>query len=334
MNSGNLPYQRCLIPNIPEDVQHTLRDVTNFFLIPLDILLASMSFISNFLVVTAVMRTRSLQHPSLLLLCSLSVTDLLWAMFAIVKNSVRFTHDGFCPEKLGGIFKGFQMLCFMSTLSNLAIISRDRHHAVNKPWWYRNHMTRSRVVKQASVIWLFSVIFAGLVCAAEYFPVFSLPSRVLGSSIYVICIVVMVFSYVGIFVAGRRQRKSLQQQGNRMLATLKREKKLANTVGLILIVLCCTFLPALLAPLVMINLHFSPSHFTSFGPFYKVLLTLNGLVNPLLNFGRNKDIRKAVHGLIGCPHRAGRVLPRIAEGQENHSNILQDMATEIPLEQC
>ena len=60
-------------------------------------LLAFLSFISNFLVLTAVVRTRSLQHPSLILLCSLSITDLLWAIFTVVRDIKRVTHEEFCP---------------------------------------------------------------------------------------------------------------------------------------------------------------------------------------------------------------------------------------------
>ena len=40
-----------------------------------------------------------------------------------------------------------------------------------------------------------------------------------------------------------------------MRTVLKREKKLANTVGLILLVLCLTLLPAVMVPIVL--LHFS-----------------------------------------------------------------------------
>jgi len=61
--------------------------------------LASLSIISNFLVLTAVLRTRSLQHPSLLLLCSLSITDVLWAIFSIVNDTKTLMHEEFCSGK-------------------------------------------------------------------------------------------------------------------------------------------------------------------------------------------------------------------------------------------
>ena len=308
MESGILPYHRCLIPNIPKDVQHLLYDVINYGVIPLDILLASLSIIFNLLVLTAVLRSKSLRHPSLLLLCSLSITDLLWAAFSIFKGMVRLTQDDFCPSEIivqSGA--GFGGLCYISTIGNLAIISKDRHLAVAKPLWYRSHVTRSRVVKQASAVWLFSVMMSGMIQASVYYPVVDRPAQILVSLFYVICIIVMIYSYIGIFIASRRHRRMMHDQHqSQMHATLRREKRLANTVGLIVILLCLTLLPALISPLVLVILGPSASAtFLPFRPFYSVFITLNGFFNPLLNFGRNEDVRRAVRGLIRRPQCVG-----------------------------
>ena len=108
-------------------------------------------------------------------------------------------------------------------------------------------------------------------------------------------------SYVGIFISNKRQRQTIHQHGGHMLTALRREKRLANTVGLILIVLCCTFIPALSIPLILAILGFSTADLLPFRPFYALFITLNGLLNPLLNYGRNKDVRRAVRLLITCP---------------------------------
>ena len=93
INSESLPYQGCLISGISEDAQHTAREVTNYIIVPLDMLVAVLSLLTNGLVLTAVIRTRSLQSPPLLLMCSLSITDLLWALFSIVRGTVRSVYD-------------------------------------------------------------------------------------------------------------------------------------------------------------------------------------------------------------------------------------------------
>ena len=179
-------------------------------------------------------------------------------------------------------------------MGNLAIIRRDRYLAVSKPWWYRSHVSHSRVIKQASLVWMLSVI-NGILVFASYSPI------IIIFLYYTICISVIIGSYVGIFIANRRQKQAIHQHGGQMSVTLKREKKLANTVGLILIVLCFTFIPALISPLIFAILGYSSLEFLPFRPYIVPFLTLNGLLNPVLNYSRNKNIRRAIRGLSGCP---------------------------------
>ena len=283
-------------------------------------LLALLSMTCNCLVLTAILRTRSLQHPSLLLLGSLSITDVLWAIFTIVKNTVTFTLEDFCPEELGATGQGVAVLCMISTLGNLAIISRDRFLAVSKPWRYRHRATRSRVVRETSVIWSLSLIMAGIVACGVYFPLVAFLSRVVGTLLYALYILITICSYVGIFIANRRHRTTMNQHGGQTLATLQHEKKLANTVGLLLIVLCFTFLPALIAPLALIIAGYSSFGLIPFRPFYHVFVTLNGFLNPLLNYGRNGDVRRAVRGLIRRPQCIQRIHPSHIEGSGLNQN--------------
>ena len=81
-NFSRLPYEACLIPNLSEEIQHRVGDIGNYVLRPLNILLAVMAFVCNALICITVERTKSLQRPSLLMLCSLSVTDLIYALFS------------------------------------------------------------------------------------------------------------------------------------------------------------------------------------------------------------------------------------------------------------
>ena len=205
--------------------------------------------------------------------------------------------------------QGFAVLCYTSILGNLAILSKDRHQAVSNPLLYRSNVTRSRVIKKTSGVWVFSEMMWVLVYVSQYFTFTYFPIPAIAVLVYVICIVIIISSYGGILIANKRHRQALDQRAGRMLATLKREKKLAITVGLILIVLCVSFLPALISPLVLSILGFSGTDFIPFMPFCAVFISLNGLLNPLLNFGRNEDVRQAVLGLIRVFKRAKRVQP-------------------------
>ena len=199
-------------------------------------------------------------------------------------------------------------------MGNLAIISRDRYLAVTKALWYRTHGTRSRVLKQAGVVWFLSAVMAVLKYANSSLHALTFP-------FFLLCILVIVFSYVGIFISGRRQRLAVQQFGEQMQNILRREKKLNNTVGLILIVFCFTFLPALISPLILSTLGFSNAEFLPFWPFISLFITLNGLLNPLLNYGRNADVRGAVLRLIRCTKHVTSVPPNsTAVNQRNRTN--------------
>ena len=196
--------------------------------------------------------------------------------------------------------KSLSCCVFFLTLGNLAIISCDRFLAVNKPWWYRNHVTRSHAIKQMTFVWALGVIVCGTYIEGRYFPTVGLALKFFSPSWYALCMLIIICSYVGVLIANAQHRAGLDQYGGHMRCTLKREKKIANTVGLILIVLCFTFLPALIAPLALSRSGYSLDERIPFRPFYSIFVTLNGLLNPLLNFGRNEDVRNAVRILIRC----------------------------------
>ena len=170
----------------------------------------------------------------LLVVASLVILGML-ATWLAIKTYLILIFCSCFTELSGKYSRGFSLLCWVSTLGNLAIISRDRFLAFSKPWWYRNHVTRSRVVKQAILVWI--SIFAS----------FDLAATPAVFAYYLISLIVLVSSYIGIFIANKRQRRAVHQHGSEILAVVARERKLANTVGLILIVLCFTFLPALWA---------------------------------------------------------------------------------------
>ena len=114
---------------------------------PLGMLMAAMSFVCNTLVVLTVARSQSLRQPSLLMLCSLSITDVIFAIHALLRDALITTDPHFCSEPFReeGTYLG--ILCYLATRSILTMISRDRYLAVSKPSWYRNHMTQSRAFK-------------------------------------------------------------------------------------------------------------------------------------------------------------------------------------------
>ena len=79
-------------------------------------LIAFLLLLGNGLILTAVIQKRSLQHPSLILLDSLSITNLLWALLSIVRDTAAgYTSEGLCPENSEEEAM-FDTLCMTATL--------------------------------------------------------------------------------------------------------------------------------------------------------------------------------------------------------------------------
>ena len=85
-----------------------------------------------------------------------------------------------------------------------------------------------------------------------------------------------------------------------MRTVLKREKKVANTVGLILLVLCLSLLPGVITPIMLSHFSFVLVDVIHLRPFILIFATLNGLLNSLINYSRNSNVRRAVQSLTRC----------------------------------
>ena len=181
------------------------------------------------------------------------------------------------------------------------MISCDRLLAVNNPLWYRSHATRSRAIKQIAMVWVIGVMLAVMGSGHRHFPSVSSIFSYIRSAVSLCYVLTIIGCYIGVLIANCRHRASMHLYGGAMRIVLKRQKKIANTVGLILLVSCLTVLPAIIIPIVFYHLNgTTPSDATPLGPLKSIFITLNGLLNPLLNYGRDKDVRRTVRSLIRC----------------------------------
>ena len=245
-----LPYLACLFPVTSKETQQNLRFVSNTVLLPLNMTLNFMSFTANFLLLVAVARIKVRQHPSLILLCSLSSSDLIWAVLSFYRNTKIIVHIHNCPSS-GAEEIYLSIWYIFATLSNLTFISKDRFRAVRKPLWYHNHMTKSRALKEAISSWLISLttvitIYVIIVYLPEKF---AFIKNVIALIFCSVSVFIIISSYIGIHFAMRtHRRKNFPQVGSRSSAVLlNREKRLAVTVGLILMMLILLILPALIS---------------------------------------------------------------------------------------
>ncbi|XP_015777866.1 PREDICTED: cannabinoid receptor 2-like [Acropora digitifera] len=225
-----------------------------------------------------------------------------------INNAKFFIFKNLCPKELIEVEVFVASLCFYSTLGSLAVISYDRLLAVNNPWRYRSHATRSLAIKQIILVWVIGVIFSVPVTIAwrsDSALLFSIAVYI--EAVLSFCYALAIIGcYTGLLIANCRHGASMHLYGGPMRTVLEREKKVANTVGLILLVLCFCLLPAVIAPNVVYQIGIDPREATA---FYFIFITLNGLLNPLVYYGRNEDVRTAVRSLIRCPRCCGEVRP-------------------------
>ena len=291
-NFSQYPYEACLIDGLSSDVQHQILNIGNYVFRPLNFILAFLAFVFNTLVITAVARTKSLQYPAMVIMCSLAVTDILFPLYSMFRYIETFTHEHMCAATSHEhpLYFAIGGLCTLATLGNLAVISRDRYLAVRRPVWYRNHMTISRAFKAVCLAWLISMAYAfatylSILLGGVYAPV-ALAFVLLFFPFYVI---VIAFCYLSIYC-----RKNIQV-GNLNDIFLKRQKRLANTVAWILLILVLTYFPGLLFGGVLVA---NGVNNLPFRPYYITFVQLNGALNPLLNFSRIKKMRKAIKDLF------------------------------------
>ena len=93
---------------------------------------------------------------------------------------------------------------------------------------------------------------------------------------YLVCFFVIILSYLGILL-----KKNTPEALGHIDAIMKREKRLAATAGLILLVLLLTFLPAMLCPIVLKMNGIDSLRPSS--PLFGFLLSLNAFLSPLVN---------------------------------------------------
>ena len=298
--NNSMKFHPCFIPSLPEETQRRVHNISKHVILPIAAVVCVASIVTNTLLVYIVTRTRSLQQPPMIMMCSLAITDIVSSANFLTRIVEKLTHPDTCPS-LSAERETIFMLSAFATLSNIAAISRERNLAVTKPMWYRTHVTRARAVMLGSVSWIISILITGQSYIGKvYFPKFSLLLPVVFCST---CAFVIFFSYLGIFC-----QKTTVREVMHLRATLEREKRMANTVAFILLSFLATFLPGLLFPVI---LHFKGinRNLTLVDNSIAFLHSLNGFLDPILYFARNKEMRTILRRQIKCVRK---VTPRVA----------------------
>ncbi|XP_078343798.1 histamine H2 receptor-like [Oculina patagonica] len=245
------------------------------------------SILGNALVLAAIIRTPSIRSTSMIMLCSLAVSDFLVGFIAqpiyIAKALTKDRSFRHVWRMIGA------SLCEVSFLT-ITAITVDRFLALHYHMRYAILVTKSRVKYTLVIIWLISFLISG-------FHFWSLNAHsFLAGLLTIICLIISSFSYIRIYRIVRRHQLQInaQQQvvqssnGNLNMVRLKRS---AMNFFVFYIALIICYFPMY----VLLTLHgISEDDWQTEWSFALTAVFMNSSINPFLYCWRLRELRTAV----------------------------------------
>ena len=249
------------------------------------------SIIGNSLVLAAITRTQSIRSPSMIMLCSLAVSDLLVGVIVqplfiareFTKNILLFH----VSEVLGFLF------C-VASLWTMTAIGADRFIALHYHMRYSSIVTKSRVRYTMAMIW---AICSFLSC----FHFWSEPAfYIMLAAVTGICILISKICYIRIYLIVSQHQSELHAQQMAVVVSRARRtrnvlmvrltKSALNTFMFHIVLLICYFPTYILSTLYVI----SPKGWITEVNFAYIAVFLNSSINPFLFCWRLQELRAAV----------------------------------------
>ncbi|XP_078344578.1 histamine H2 receptor-like [Oculina patagonica] len=247
------------------------------------------SILGNALVLAAIIRTPSIRSTSMIMLCSLAVSDLLVGFLVQpIYIALRLTEDRF-------IYHVWRMigasLCGVSLLT-ITAITVDRFLALHYHMRYASLVSKSRVKYTLVIIWSISFLVSGFDFWNRH-----VYSSLLSSTI-IICVIISTFSYIRIYRIVRRhqiqmdaQQQAVQSSNVEYYLNMVRLKKSAMNTFVFYMALILCYFPSY----VILTLHFiSEKKWQTEWYFALTAVFMNSSINPFLYCWRLRELRTAV----------------------------------------
>ncbi|XP_078371504.1 histamine H2 receptor-like [Oculina patagonica] len=269
-----------------ENSSHETTAIINY---ALNAPLMLISIMGNALVLAAIIRTPCIRSTSMLMLCSLAVSDLLVGFlvqpFYIAAELTKDRYVRQITTKMGS------SLCGLSFLT-ITAITVDRFLALHYHMRYATLVTKSRVKYTLVIIWLSSFLLSG-------FDFWSPPVRnFLSGLVIIICLIVSTFSYIFIYRIVRRhqlqihaQQQAVQSFNAENNLNMMRLKRSAMSTFLFYIALIICYFP--LYVLLTVD-GISYKEWQTEWNFAITAVYMNSSINPCLYCWRLRELRSAV----------------------------------------
>ena len=278
----------------------------------------------NLLVIIAVKTRRELKKNSNILLSSLAVADLL---VGAVSMPLSITLDALILREI--LFK--DIVCTINTITefvlftlfgasffHLVLIAWERYIAVVKWMKYKVIVTKESIKKYAAVAWLSAFLTFLPILIMEAVRVryeVMLAVDVIVSTFWVVCFLFIIYCYVKVYLCVRKHNRTQIRSVNSLVRS-KFEAKLAYTTFCLTLVVGISGIPTIIVYLYgRVSPMFRES---SIFRWADTMLQLNSLVNPLLYFYRNRQLRKAALELLRC-RKPQRIQPVVRMRRRRYS---------------
>ena len=274
---------------------HLTEQVTLIIQIMITMTACPFTILLNILVILAVKKTPRLQSKPYILLAYLAATDafigltvqqssILVELFRLIdmnslaKNIRHYFHNG---ASLAGI---------TNSLLHLTLVTFERLVAIKFTIHYPLLITGKNIKVSVATFWIIAFCAWALKYVTPYVILFTIGPLVPG------CIIFIAISYVILYRETLRHKKRIktEQIAQQEVQTFLKENKALKTTVYVVgsLVLCFIPLSFMLLSMGVDCLSFVTSIY--FVSFYRVLIMLNSLLNPLIYFWRDKEMRKLV----------------------------------------
>ena len=273
----------------------------------IDIVAALPTIGLNALVIFAVVTRNRLRNNSTILLACLAGADLLTGLivlpFAFSLDLKRLLGVGpFCsPEKAFNVI--ITMVAFAS-FSHLVVISIERYIAIKYALRYQDIVTATWIIISIVLAWAITLtvtineIVLALIDNENIYSIYSHVSYIIQIVIGILFSIAILLSYGYIYSETRRQVKRLkaEQLPQQEVQRIKKDRRAATTLAIILIALVITYLPAIIMA-VLTGLPGSiagpPRFRVIIWNWVGVTIMLGSLCNPIIYCWRMTNLRRA-----------------------------------------